>query len=63
MQQYGVNTTDMFYVRHVLEAINFLNSALIFDETNVKNSFKFKKLEMNIEVFLFRDLKKRLMVM
>ena len=51
MQQYGVNTTDMFYVRHVLEAINFLNSALIFDETNVKNSFKFKKLEMNIEVF------------
>lgn len=51
MEQYGVNTTDMSYVRCVLEAINSLNSALIFDELNVEHSFKFKQLGLNVETF------------
>lgn len=51
LSNYGVETDDMFYIRRILEAINSLNSALTFDEENVQSSFKFKMLDLSVDVF------------
>ena len=51
MESYGHGTDDMFRVRKVLEAVNSLNSALIFDTSNVELAFKFKQLDLPVDVF------------
>lgn len=51
MKNAGYDTDDMFYVRRVLDCINSLNSALVFDNANVETKFKFKNLDMPVEAF------------
>lgn len=55
IERHGLRGKDMFYARSVLETMNALNSALVFDKLNVERSYQFKRLEMDIE--LFQDLR------
>ncbi len=47
----GWDGNDMYLVKDILDAINTLNSALIFDKRNIELSYKFRKLGRNLEEF------------
>lgn len=51
MRSLEIDTSDMFYVKETLQTINALNHALIYDPENVKQSYKFQKLGMDLDDF------------
>lgn len=54
----GFECDDAYFLKKVLYTIDSLNNALQFDPENVKRSYKFKELNMDIE--LFQQLRKDL---
>lgn len=60
MEQYGCAAADMFHVRAVMNAVNHLNSALVYDEENVRRAYMFRKLGISVE--LFQNLRRELLL-
>lgn len=46
----GLDGSNMYWVKEVLDTINTLNSALAFDQRNIELSYKFKCLGISVDV-------------
>lgn len=51
MNEIGLDCNDYNYAKSVLYAINALNSSLTYDPKSIEESYKFKKLGMEVEHF------------
>lgn len=60
MKDEGLECDDFFYVKKVLQTIENLDHTLIYDKEHVRESFRFKELDM--DVGSFQRLRKRMFV-
>lgn len=60
MEEVGYIETDMFAVRRIYEAIEKLNHSLVYDPDNIRESYSFNQLNMDMDIF--QELRKKLFV-